>query len=114
MVEYQKVLSRVEQLRNNPGYLGELHERVSDLEEEERRMERGNKERSIRQWRRENELGKMGGDDGPKKNINKIKELQDKLATVQEGIKKETIASNKYEELVLNLENQETALKSAA
>ena len=102
-MEYQKVLGRVEQLRSNPTYLGELHERVGDLEDDERRMERGNKERSIRQWRRENELGKMVGDDAPRKSMSKIKELHDKLATVQEGIKKEKIASNKYEELVLNL-----------
>ena len=49
--------------------------------------------------------------EGAPKSLFRIKELQDKLASIKEGIKRETTAKARFEELLEHLAEQEALLK---
>ncbi|CDW85290.1 c2 domain containing protein [Stylonychia lemnae] len=109
--EYEKVYNRVEQVRN-PTYLGDLHENLQDLDDQAKTLEKENKYKLISQQKRESTIEKIIQDGGPKI-IYRIKELQDKLASVKEGIKRETTRKKRYAELMNNLTDQEYQLKDS-
>lgn len=60
----------------------------------------------IAQQKREGVIEKMLQEGAPK-SVYKIKELQDKLAAVKEGIRRDAAAKARYEELINTLSEQE-------
>lgn len=100
----------MEEVRN-PTYLGDLLEEQGDLESRLKHMEKENKYKLIAQQKRESTLQKMTQDGAPK-SLFRIKELQDKLASVKEGIKREAASKARFHELLKHLGNQESLLRS--
>ena len=94
-------------------YLGDLHDDVEQLDQEQHRMEKSNKYKLIEQQKRETVLEKMVSDGAPLKSIQKIKELQDKMAVIKEGIRRESTALQRYDELMGKMSEQEIIMQDS-